>query len=97
MAARAKDALGFAEIDVIADRGYFCGPDLLARRDSGIHALVPKPDTSNARAADETFLIQVLMGPLEDQNIPRMPFRGPFATGPQVQVIREWINEGACD
>ena len=36
MAAKARDALGFAEIDVIADKGYFRGPDLLACRDIGI-------------------------------------------------------------
>ena len=50
MAARAKDALSFAEIDVIADKGYLRGPDLLTCRDMGINALVPKPDTCNTRA-----------------------------------------------
>jgi transposase len=49
MAAKAKDALGFDEIDVIADKGYFRSPDLLAYHDMGINALVPKSDTSNAR------------------------------------------------
>jgi len=47
--------------------------------------------------ADETYLMQVLMGPLEDLNIPRMPFRGPYATADQIKVIREWINAGARD
>jgi hypothetical protein len=71
MAAKAKDALGFDEIDVIADMGYFRGPDLLTCRDLGIHALVPKPDTSNARAAGrygkEDFLY------LPDQDAYRCP------------------------
>jgi len=71
MAAKAKDALGFDEIDVIADMGYFRGPDLLTCRDMGIHALVPKPDTSNARAAGrygkEDFLY------LPDQDAYRCP------------------------
>jgi transposase len=51
MAAKAKAALGFDVIDVIADKGYFSGPDLIACRDIGVSALVPKSDTSNARAA----------------------------------------------
>jgi len=60
------------------------------------YRLIDPAFVGNGRA-DETFLIQVLMGPLDDQGIPRMPFRGPFATGPQLQTIREWINQGACD
>jgi transposase len=71
MAAKARDALGFAEIDVIADKGYFRGPDLLACRDTSINALVPKADTSNARAAGcygkEDFLY------LQDQDAYRCP------------------------
>lgn len=71
MAAKAKDVLGFAEIDVIADMGYFRGPDLITCRDMGIHALVPKPDTSNATAAGryrkEDFLY------LPDQDAYRCP------------------------
>jgi transposase len=51
MAAKAKAALGLEAIDVIADKGYFSGPDLIACRDMGVSALVPKSDTSNARAA----------------------------------------------
>jgi transposase len=51
MAAKAKEVLGFAEIDVLADTGYFNSPDLLACRNMGVHALVPRPNTSNAKAA----------------------------------------------
>jgi transposase len=50
MAAQAKDALGFEGIDVIADRGYYSGPDVLAREEIGVHALVPRIQTSNAKA-----------------------------------------------
>jgi transposase len=71
MAAKAKDVLGFEQIDVIADKGYFRGQDLLTCRDMGVSALVPKPDTSNARAASrygkEDFLY------LSDQDAYRCP------------------------
>jgi len=60
------------------------------------YRLIDPALVGNGRA-DETYLVQVLMGPIEDKDIPRMPFRGPFATADQVKVIREWINDGARD
>jgi hypothetical protein len=48
MAAKAKAALGFEEIDVIADKGYFRSADLLTCHNINVHALVPKADTSTA-------------------------------------------------
>lgn len=50
MAAKAKAALGMDEIEVIADRGYFSGQDILACQEFGVRALAPKTQTSNARA-----------------------------------------------
>ena len=58
--------------------------------------LVDPALVGNGRA-DETYLIQILMGPLDEQDIPRMPFRGPFATADQIRIIRDWINDGARD
>jgi hypothetical protein len=60
------------------------------------YRLIDPALVGNGRA-DETFLVQVLMGPLEEEDIPRMPFHGPFATADQINVIRDWINNGACD
>lgn len=50
MAAKAKDVLGFEEIDVIADRGYFSGRDVVSCKEIGVNALVPRVQTSNAKA-----------------------------------------------
>ena len=50
MAAKAKEALGFDEIEAIADAGYYRGPDLLACRDIGVTALTPRTNTSRAKA-----------------------------------------------
>lgn len=47
--------------------------------------------------ANETFLIRLLSGPIEEEDLPRMPFRGPFATADQIQVVKDWINGGALD
>jgi len=49
MARAAKAALGTARLDVIADRGYFSGAELLACHEDGITATVPRPETSGNR------------------------------------------------
>jgi hypothetical protein len=50
MAARTKEAMG-QEITVLADRGYFKGEEILRCSEDGIIQLVPKPQTSNNKAA----------------------------------------------
>src|SRR5918994_684881 len=50
MAIRAKDETAADELTVLADRGYYDGDQILACEKAGIAALVPKPDTSPARA-----------------------------------------------
>ena len=50
MAAKAKEALGFETIEAIADAGYYRGADLLACQDIGVTALMPRANTSNAKA-----------------------------------------------
>lgn len=51
MAAKAKDAMQTETLDALADRGYYSGEQLLACETIGVTPLVPKPRTSNARAA----------------------------------------------
>jgi transposase len=50
MAVRAKEAIG-QEITALADRGYFKGEEILRCTQSGVVPLVPKPQTSNNKAA----------------------------------------------
>ena len=50
MAKLARSAMGVEEITVIADRGYFKGEEILACREAGITAIVPKTMTSGAKA-----------------------------------------------
>ena len=51
MAAKAKAVMGTDTLEALADRGYYSGEQLLACEKIGVKALVPKPRTSNARAA----------------------------------------------
>lgn len=50
MAQKTQEAIGSAPLTVLADRGYYKGPELLKCEDTGIKALVPKPLTSNSKA-----------------------------------------------
>ena len=51
IAGKAKDAMGLEEIDVLADRGYFSGEEILACEAIDVTPFVPKPYTSNSKAA----------------------------------------------
>jgi hypothetical protein len=50
MAKAARDAMGKKKIKALADRGYFSAPEIKACDDAGIAALVPKSQTSGAKA-----------------------------------------------
>ncbi|WP_350357264.1 IS1182 family transposase [Paraburkholderia fungorum] len=49
MALSAKNAMGRPKLKVLADRGYFSGPDIRACELAGITTYVPKPLTSASR------------------------------------------------
>ena len=51
MAKEARRAMGKAKLHALADRGYFSGPQIKACEDAGITTYVPKPMTSNSKAA----------------------------------------------
>ena len=50
MAKRTKAALETDELDVVADRGYYNGKEILACDEAGITVTLPKPLTSGAKA-----------------------------------------------
>jgi transposase len=50
MAGQAKAAMGTEGLEVLADRGYFDGEEILACEALGVTPYVPKPLTSNAKA-----------------------------------------------
>src|SRR5437773_1856926 len=51
MAQAAKAALRSDHLDVVADRGYFKGEELLACEQAGVAVTLPKPQTSGAKSA----------------------------------------------
>ena len=50
MALQTKDVLHAEHLDVVADRGYFNGPEILACEQADITVTLPKPMTSGAKA-----------------------------------------------
>jgi hypothetical protein len=50
MAKQAKAAIGAEELEVVADRGYYEGEQILACDKAGITTYLPKPQTSNNQA-----------------------------------------------
>jgi transposase len=52
MASQARDAMGLENLDAIADRGYYKGPEIKACEDAGIWTYIPKTYTSGNRARD---------------------------------------------
>jgi transposase len=71
MAAQAKAAMGAERLEVLADRGYFDGEEVLACEALGVSPYVPKPMTSGAKA-DGRFGKQDFVY-LPDQNAYRCP------------------------
>src|SRR6202795_5414925 len=51
MAEQARTEMGAATLDVVADRGYYAGKDILACEMVGITVTLPKPINSTAKAA----------------------------------------------
>ncbi len=50
MAEQARTAIGSETIEVVADRGYYTGEEILACEEAGITVYLPKPMTSGAKA-----------------------------------------------
>ncbi len=48
MASQAKEVLGADELEVVADRGYFKGEEILACEEDGISVYLPRPQTSRS-------------------------------------------------
>lgn len=50
MANQARDAFGVEKLDVVADKGYYKGEEIVACEGDDITVTLPKPTTSNAKA-----------------------------------------------
>jgi hypothetical protein len=76
MATQAHEAMGTKRIEVIADRGYYSGPEILACKEAGITTYVPRTMTSNSKAAGR-------FSKLDLSTLPRM-------TSIAVLLVSDW-------
>lgn len=67
MARQARTAMETTELNVIADRGYYNGDEILACDEAGITSYVSKPKTSNARAEGRFDKEDFVYDPKTDQ------------------------------
>jgi hypothetical protein len=51
MAEQARTEIGAETVEVVADRGYYDGEEIVACEEAGITVYLPKPMTSGAKAA----------------------------------------------
>ena len=51
MAGQARDEMAVETLDVVADRGYYEGAEIMTCEEAGISVTLPKPMTSGAKAA----------------------------------------------
>ena len=71
MAKRTKAALKTDKLDVVADRGYFSGEEILACDKDGITVTLPKPMTSGSRAKGRFVKQDCLSGRKRRLSLPR--------------------------
>ena len=67
MAKLARAAMGTQDLTAIADRGYFKGEEILACREAGIKAIVPKTMTSGAKAEGRFDKADFIYDPSTDE------------------------------
>lgn len=98
MAQKAKDAMGVEALDVLADRGYFSGEDMLACEAIGVTPYLPKPQTSGAKAAGRFGKQDFVY--LSDQDVYRclagelLPRR--LTTVEKRQALHRYLNRASC-
>jgi transposase len=98
MSRMTQAAMGVTELEVLADRGYFSGEEILACEALGVTPYVPKPLTSGAKA-DGRFGKQDFTY-LADQNAYRCPSGAllphHMTTVEKGQVLHRYWDRASC-
>jgi len=98
MGAQSRAAMGVERLDVLADRGYFSGEEVLACEPLGVTPYVPKPLTSGAKA-DGRFGKQDFVY-IPEQDVYRCPAGELLArrmtTIEKGQTLHRYWNRSSC-
>jgi transposase len=88
MAQAAKAALRSDNLDVVADRGYFKGEEILACEQAGAAVTLPKPQTSSAKSAGRFGKPDFVYWP-RTTSIAARPARSWSTTSPLMKIARK--------
>jgi transposase len=88
MAQAAKAALRSDNLDVVADRGYFKGEEILACEQAGVAVTLPKPQTSGAKSAGRFGKPDFVYLP-RTMSIAARPARSWRTTSPLMKMARK--------
>src|SRR6187200_1909742 len=100
MARQARDEMAVETLEVVADRGYYDGEEIRACEEAGITVTLPKPMTSNAKAAGRFGKQDFVYVAADDVYIcparERLTYRSTSNDGGKM-MRRYWTNAcGAC-
>src|SRR6266702_525768 len=106
MARQAKAVLEADTLDVVADRGYFKGEEIVACEQSGITVTLPKPLTSGAKASGRFGKQDFAYLPNEDDGqklrnywtnaCKTCPLKSKCTPSPQ-RRIKRWVHEDVLE
>jgi hypothetical protein len=88
MAQAAKAALRSDNLDVVADRGYFKGEEILACEQAGVAVTLPKPQTSGAKLQAASGNLILFIWPRK-MSIAARPARSWSTTSPLMKMARK--------
>ena len=88
MAQAAKAALRSDNLEVVADRGYFKGEELLGCEQAGVAVTLPKPQTSGAKSAGRLGNLILFTWP-RTMPIAARPARSWRTTSPRMKMARK--------
>ena len=98
MAGKARDAMGVKRLEVLADRGYFSGEEIVACEAIGVTPSVPKPLTSGAKA-DGRFGKQDFVN-VGDEDVYRCPsghkLRHHMTTVERGLTLHRYWDQASC-
>ncbi len=94
MAKQARTAMGTEALTAIADRGYFSSTEIHACEQAGIQPLVPKPQTSNSKAAGRFDKSEFRYIPEDDEYISVRPVSAPSIAARRWSVGCSYASTG---
>src|SRR5580693_83874 len=98
IAEQARTEMGVETLDAVADRGYYAGEEIRACEEAGIIVTLPKPMTSNSKAADSftTKDKDLVLRRYRTNACQSCAIKGSCTTGKE-RLISRWEHEAVLE